>query len=104
MNDLDDICEEELKIWQEWQDNATKEELKHGYDTIFATVDDVIMVFAVFELPSCRSGVDHFFKEGDTKPSFWFTVYSDGEVMTVGREDFVSIMGARQLFRFMEIM
>ena len=41
-------------------------------------------------------------RDGDIKPSCYFTVYSDGEAMTIGREDFVSIIGTSPLFSFVE--
>jgi hypothetical protein len=38
------------------------------------------------------------------KSSCWFTVFSDGDAMTVGREDAISIVGTEQLLEYMEII
>lgn len=38
------------------------------------------------------------------EPSYYFTVFSDGEAMTVGREDTISIVGTKQLLGYMEII
>ncbi|KKL74866.1 hypothetical protein LCGC14_2060600 [marine sediment metagenome] len=41
-------------------------------------------------------------RKGKIRASYYFTVYSDGEAMSVGREDFISIIGTRGLFNYME--
>ena len=41
-------------------------------------------------------------RDGDIQTSLWFTVFSDGNAMTVGREDTISIIGTKELANFME--
>lgn len=41
-------------------------------------------------------------RNGDIEMSNWFAVFSDGEAMTIGREDTISMVGTQELMWFME--
>ena len=52
------------------------------------------------EKAECKRQLE-LIRANDIQTSNWFTVFSDGDAMTVGREDTISIVGTRELVYFM---
>lgn len=57
------IHKEERKILREWKSNATEKEIDEGYYLMLATIDEVVMVFTAYMLPTTRRSLDGFFEK-----------------------------------------